>query len=427
MKRGIVVFMICLFVLCAASVAFAAEARTSGLFTYEIKGNGTAVITDYDWKNHGKEDLYIPNMLDGYTITGVGDNAFQKHAEDAYLRDGSIMVKLPESITTIGGQAFFECNFIKAINIPALVNTIGVGAFAGTGIICNVDSQNDTFAIIDNALYNKKERELLFVPRNNGGVFEHIELKIPNGIESIGEYACYDCKKFTNDERLEVVFPSTLRHIKDYAFSNCIFENSLVFPSSLETIGIGAFQGTRPKTLDKWHFPSSVNTIGEYAFSHIDLYGTEIDLQDTSITTIPACAFSGTKMGGDVVLPDTIKSIGSNAFAGADLNLNDGKFVIQEGVESIGDEAFESFKYYKFNEITLPSTLKSIGNSAFAKAKYLEQITIPDSVTSIGENIVDRKVTLVVTPGSYAETWATENGYMIKKQGGDDTSWLNYD
>lgn len=420
MKRGLVVFMICLFVLCAASVAFAVETRTSGLFTYEIKGNGTAVITDYDWKNHGKEDLYIPNMLDGYTLTSIGDNAFQKHAEDAYLRDGSIMVKLPESITTIGGQTFFECNFIKAINIPASVNTIGAGAFAGTGIICNVDSQNDTFAIIDNALYNKKERELLFVPRNNGGVFEHIELKIPNGIESIGEYACYDCKKFTKDERLEVVFPSTLRHIKDYAFKNCIFGNHLVFPSSLETIGIGAFAGARPKTLDKWHFPSSVNTIGERAFWGISL--DVIDLQDTSITTIPADAFHSTDIY-DIVLPSTIRSIESGAFGSAKSH-ND-KFVIQEGIESIGDRAFSNCK---FKEITLPSTLKSIGNSAFADAKYLEQITISDSVTSIGENIVDRmKVTLVVTPGSYAETWATENGYMIAKQGGDDTSWLNYD
>ena len=193
MKRGIVVFMICLFVLCAASIAFAAEARTSGLFTYEIKGNGTAVITDYDWENHGeKEDLYIPIMLDGYPVTGIGDRAFLQEADEngyhgyrySYDSDSEkIMAKLPESIVTIGEEAFEGCDFIKTINIPASVKIIGAGAFAWTGIICDVDSQNETFATIDDVLYNKKDRELMFVPTEVlEGTFE-----IPNGIESIGE------------------------------------------------------------------------------------------------------------------------------------------------------------------------------------------------------------------------------------------------
>ena len=404
MKRGIVVFMICLFVLCAASVAFAAEARTSGLFTYEIKGNGTAVITDYDWKKHGKEDLYIPNMLDGYTITGIGDSAFQKQAEAKkgyYYLDYEIMAKLPESIVTIGEKAFFGCDFIKAINIPASVKIIGAGAFASTGIICNVDSQNDTFATIDDVLYNKKDRELMFVPKGNATLLEET-FEIPNGIESVGEYAFY----YVNRNQLTFVFPNTIRHIKDYAFCGVKlkFHKRIVFPESLESIGKSSFN---------------------------DVYGKcVLDLQNTSITTIPESAFESASPS-DILLPKTIKTIGNCAFKDANASIT-----MQEGVESIGDEAFANIfgritlldTKENFKEITLPSTLKSIGDSAFVNAEPLEQITIPDSVDSIGENIVDRtKVTLVVTPGSYAETWATENGYMIAKQGGDDTSWLNYD
>lgn len=401
MKRSIVVFMICLFVLCAASVAFAAEARTSGLFTYEIKGNGTAVITDYDWKNHGKEDLYIPNMLDGYTITGIGDNAFQQQTEKRYFyRDYEIMAKLPESIVTIGEKAFFECNFIKTINIPASIKIIGAGAFAGTGIICNVDSQNETFATIDDVLYNKKDRELMFVPKGSATLLEET-FEIPEGIESVGEYAFYHV-----GNKLTFVFPNTLRDIKDYAFC-----------------------GVRLGLYEKNVFPESLEGIGKSSFS--DVKGASVlDLQNTSITTIPESAFESAS-ASEILLPKTIKTIGNCAFKDANASIT-----MREGVESIGDEAFANIfgtitlldTIESFKEITLPSTLKSIGDSAFANAERLEQITIPDSVNSIGENIVDRtKVTLVVTPGSYAETWATENGYMIAKQGSDDTSWLNYD
>ena len=394
MKRGIVVFMICLFVLCAASVAFAAEARTSGLFTYEIKGNGTTVITDYDWKNHGKEDLYIPNMLDGYTITGIGDNAFQKHVEDtyAYLRDQSIMVKLPESIVSIGEKAFFECYCIKAINIPASVKIIGAGAFAGTSIICNVDSQNDTFTTVDDVLYNKKNRELMFIPNGSTALEEgnlfYSKFVIPEGIESVGGYAFYHRMTL-------VVVPSTIRYIKDYAFCGARLGGVSVFPESLESIGKCAFKDAgEPGSLDCQNTP--LTTIPESAFESVDVYGMQ--------------------------LPKTIRSIGDCAFKNAQCQ----KVAIQEGVESIGISAFEGA--YCDREITLPNTLKSIGDKAFANALALEQITIPTSVNAIGEDVFDRtKVTLVVEPGSYAETWATENGYMIAKQGGDDTSWLNYD
>ena len=399
MKRGIVVFMICLFVLCAASVAFAAEARTSGLFTYEIKGNGTAVITDYDWKNHGKEDLYIPNMLDGYTITGIGDNAFQKHVEDtyAYLKDHSIMVKLPESIVSIGEKAFVGCYCIKAINIPASVKIIGAGAFAGGWIICNVDAKNDTFTTIDDVLYNKKDRELMYIPHGSAalsggdGYLRAPTFVIPEGIESVGGYAFYQIEA-------KVVVPSTIRYIKDYAFCGAWLDGNIVFPESLESIGKCAFKD------------ASGGATCAY-----------LDFQNTAITTIPESAFESARIY-DMPLPKTIRSIGDCAFKNAECQ----KVAIQEGIESIGISAFEGA--YCDREITLPNTLKSIGDKAFANSISLSQITIPTSVNTIGEDVFDRtKVTLVVTPGSYAETWATENGYMIAKQGGDDTSWLNYD
>ena len=404
MKRSIVVFMICLFVLCAASVAFAAERRTSGPFTYEIKGNGTAVITEYNWKKHSSGsryisgDLFVPNMLDGFTVTGIGDRAFvvRRSFFKEGVEGGNIAAKIPESIVSIGEQAFFECDFIKTINIPASVKIIGDGAFAGTDMICNVDAQNDTFTTIENVLYNKKDRELMFFP---DGIAKNNNFEIPNGIESIGKYAFYDADEHYS-KGLAIVFPNTLRHIKSYAFNKARLAE-FTFPESLETIGGHAFEDA---TIVSEHdlvlrFPASVRELGREAFSNFDCTKNikEVDLQNTLITTIPVEAFYDAD----------IKSI-----------------LLPSGVESIGSSAF----YHTFiEEINLPSSLTDIGDFAFG-ATWLTRISIPSSVKTIGNGFVsDKKVILEVAPGSYAETWATENGYMIAKQGGDDTSWLNYD
>ena len=52
----------------------------SGLFTYTLKGNGTAVITGFDWDANGNNDVYVPRMIDGYTVSEIGPFAFSDKA-----------------------------------------------------------------------------------------------------------------------------------------------------------------------------------------------------------------------------------------------------------------------------------------------------------------------------------------------------------
>ena len=68
MKKILALVLACVLLLTALP-ALADNVRTSGLYTYEIKGNGTITITDFDWKANGDADIYIPNLIDGYTVT----------------------------------------------------------------------------------------------------------------------------------------------------------------------------------------------------------------------------------------------------------------------------------------------------------------------------------------------------------------------
>ena len=77
MKRVISCLLtVALLLTLAMPVAMAEGERKSGAFTYRIKGNGTAAITGYDWATMKYQDIYIPRMLDGYTVTEIGEEAF---------------------------------------------------------------------------------------------------------------------------------------------------------------------------------------------------------------------------------------------------------------------------------------------------------------------------------------------------------------
>lgn len=76
MKKILALSLACVLLLTAIP-AMAVDTRKSGLYTYEIKGNGTITIADFDWDNNNG-DIYIPNMIDGYTVTAIGDEAFAK-------------------------------------------------------------------------------------------------------------------------------------------------------------------------------------------------------------------------------------------------------------------------------------------------------------------------------------------------------------
>jgi len=131
-------------------------------------------------------------MIDGYTVTEIAQYAFSQKYDDARSLVGfnnmgeEVVVVIPDTIVIIGEKAFF-CTNIEGINIPASVQAIGIGAFAGTNCKISVDSGNTTFATIEGNLYNKKQKELIYFSKlNSEGTFI-----IPEGIVSIGDYACF--------------------------------------------------------------------------------------------------------------------------------------------------------------------------------------------------------------------------------------------
>lgn len=454
MKRFLLIVLIVLAMMSLLFVAEAAE-KKNGLFTYELKGNGTAVITEFDWTENGEEDIYIPRMLDGYTVTGIGNLAFSGYS---YTYRKNTVVVLPDTITSIGEKAFFDTGCIATINIPSSVQTIGAGAFSGTGCKVTVDPNNRFFATIDGSLYNKSEKKLIYGYGNTDKyTVNKNNLNVPEGIKSIGAYACYGL----DAEYGKVSFPSTLTEIGDYAFysaklGECRLPESLIsignhaFEEAIWSTSVDVLKGeifineTNRGKLNVLYIPENVDRIGEGAFKNCSSIGDFRNSYDAivfgycKIKEIPTEAFYGVNarskdtveyFGSSVVCwPKELQVIGEKAFAHTILEIT----TLPTGITTIKPSAFEYLAYdvYRSTDkeriFTLPEGLEILGEDAFWGCYGLKTLVLPTTLTSIGDTICDRAtVSLQVESGTYPAIWASENGYPTTSASGDDTSWLN--
>ena len=293
--------------------------------------------------------------------------------------------------------------------------------------------------------YSKDRRKLLKVPNKLSGAYSVKEgtriicdhafscclslskIVIPASVASIGEWAFWGCSSLS-----DIVIPTSVTSIGEWAFGDCSSLSDIVIPTSITSIGDKAFMGCR--SLSEIVLPSSVTSIVNHAFCGC------ISLSDivipTSITSIGNRAFNGCSSLSDIVIPSSVTSIGDCAFLGCSslkyisipksvicLNGNpiadwDGKleclspnfiyeddvlfnkdksiiisfrnqsvesYVIPSSVTSIGNSAFSCCS--SLSEVVIPSSVNSIGNSAFSCCSSLSKVVIPTSVTSIGHNV----------------------------------------
>ena len=198
-----------------------------------------------------------------------------------------------------------------------------------------------------------------------GGVFS--EIKLPDSILEIGESAFAECRFLK-----KVIIPDSVTKIGNRAFYYCTALCSVSLPKHLAYIPKECFSGTQ--------------------LSQITLSNSIVEIQE--------CAFAGTHLQ-TIVIPDSVRAIGNRVFcynkelkkAVLSKHLTDipnGLFrdspveevYIPDGILDIGDEAFINCS---LKSISLPQSLESIGNGAFANNDQLEFLSIPSSVRYIGQ------------------------------------------
>ena len=218
--------------------------------------------------------------------------------------------------------------------------------------------------------------------------------------------------KYTGNDT-EVVIPSKIggkkvTSIGNYAFEYCSSLTSVTIPDSVTSIGNYAFEYC--SSLTSVTIPDSVTSIGSSAFEDCSSL-TSVKIPD-SVMSIEGGAFFGCSSLTSVTIPDSVTSIGNYTFSNCSSLTS---VTIPDSVTSIGDEAF--YWCSSLTSVTIPDSVTSIGNFVFYGCSSLTTVTIPDSVTSIGYGAFYKcstKLTIKGKAGSYAETYAQDDGIPFK-------------
>ena len=216
-----------------------------------------------------------------------------------------------------------------------------------------------------------------------------------NGFLIIGDTLC---RYFGNKK--DIVVPSGIKRIHQEAFVGCDKIESVVLPEGLEYIGKGAFKGwlmTGGNSIASIQFPSSLKVIDDFAFSNCSSL-TEIILPE-GLTTIGFLAFDGCRSLKRIVLPSTVKSIGRWGLTPAiesltcrgDLPEGDGidansfflarNLVDEDGFIIVGKTVL-GYDSEKNPIAIIPNSAKKIIRGAF-QGSNLTEIIIPENIVSI--------------------------------------------
>ena len=335
------------------------------------------------------------------TLTISGNGAM---TNDSYMcapwyskSDEIMMVTINKGVTSIGDYAFSNCSSLKSINIPDSVTSIGNNAFLFCSSLNNITIPNSVTSIGNCA-------------------FDYCtsltSISIPENVTSIGDYAFAYCTSLTS-----ISMPENITSISDWMFLSCSSLRSITIPDSVTSIGNSVFSSCT--SLESISISNSVTSIGNSAFDLCTSL-TSISISE-NITSIGKNAFfscrSLTSIGVDInnknyssangVLFDKSKSEIICCPAG----ITDTSYSIPNSVTSICDYAFAGCRL--LTSINMSDSVISIGYGAFSWCTSLISISIPDSTISIGGEAFWRCGSLtsisipnsVTSIGSYAFVW----------------------
>ena len=390
------------------------------------------------------KDLIIPSTHEGLPVNAIGENAFNGNTDITY-------VLIDRAVTSIGQGAFNLCKSLK--------NVYYNGTKEEWETLCSSIGVSNDY-LIDAKVYYFSQTQ----PEE--GFFWHLDTdgKTPVswGVES--DYSVGLKYSLNTDEKgytvvgigycndTDLVIPATYRELPVTAIGSNAFESvrsfkSVSIPASVTTIGEKAFASCGVTSVT-FATNSQLTTVDRYAFFSSSSLQS-IALPD-DVTTIGVAAFNGCNNITSISIPDSVTTIENRA-----LDFDSSAFTVYNNAKYLGNStnpylvlvgaidtsittcnihtdtkliyAFAFTDCTLLTSVTIPDSVTIIGNSVFYKCDALESLIIGSGVTSIGNGIIyyesyDAKLKSVYYGGS-AEEW---NTIAIGKYNGNLTDATRY-
>ena len=308
-------------------------------------------------------------------------------------------IDIPDSIKSIGKNAFSGCTNLKKINYlgtlrdwcniefeSAAANPLGIGVnlYIDEALVKEIVIPEDIEKISNFAFCGYSVLESVI---------------ITNNVKEIGECA------FKASGIKSIAISGSVREIGEQAFSNCKNLSQVVIADGVESIGRAAFHSTEIKSIE---IPGSVKTISGAAFRNCNSLN-QVILHE-GIERIESQAFDIGSSLVTIEIPSSITYLASNAFRGIE------KVVFSNGTTKICDNAFSGC--IKLTHVEIPDSLTEIGDYAFSGCSKLSDLTFLNNISKIGEKAFSscENLKAVIIPDSVQEigTDAFYNCYNLE-------------
>lgn len=295
------------------------------------------LVEDGDGNMDCNENKFLTKVVLPETVTSLGEDAFNYCTK---LES----VNIPEGITTISAGCFSDCNSLSTISIPDSVNEIGGSAFLACTKLTSIEIPDGVERIEDSTFKKCTALYSIVIPDSvvfiGDNAFDSCwtieEIDIPHSVTYIGKGAFQDCKNLR-----AIVVPQGVTEIKDSCFCRCYLLEECTLPSSIETIGNDSFSDCRElsrielpenitiiksncfykcNSLESIIIPANVTRIENSAFSSCKNLSSLTFEEGSVLTIIDSYAFSQSSSLSNVIItiPKTVKVIDSYAFSDTD-------------------------------------------------------------------------------------------------------------
>ena len=303
-----------------------------------------------DGKTLASYTMPLPAVLKVPTLTvaclpgSTADRTFLFRVKKQYPKRDESHIRTAPAERVLEAGLYGPEDRVCEVVVPEGVEEIADGAFAGLGTLCRISLPSTLRAIGKNAF---------------SGCFALSEISLPQDLAVLGEgcfSGCWSLKK--------VSIPAGVEEIPARAFADCFRLESLELPEGLKAVGEEAF--------------AQDYGIVEFIYTAYD--------EDDHFSALKALA-----------LPASLEAVGRSAFAGCDA-LQSVAFAKGSRLAALGDRAF--FGCVRLKKLVLPDGLRTLGEGVFMDDHSLAALTVPDSVTEIGESLLEGcPLTIAVTCG----------------------------
>ena len=386
------------------------------------------VLTEVNGISETNNVVIIPNQVNNIEVKEIKKELF---LNNIYIEK----LVIPETVTTLGYRMCYGCTNLKEVNLPDNISVIPDYAFEKCTLLEKINIPQSLVQIRNDAFAESGIKEFI-APDSFKEIWgyafkdcKNLEKVDLNKTTSIGDMSFENCTKLSS-----IVLPNTLVELGTYVFSGCTLLNNIKMPSNPIEITNTFIYGSGYYN-DAKNWENGILYVDNYLITtNNDLLNQQsINVKEGTIVIainaftnngknlksivlpeglkiIGSSAFSSLYSLSQINIPSSVISIGNNAFGATDLyenqsnwenggfyidnwllavdNVKMTEFTVKEGTVGVSDGKSDTSlfptKATSISSLTLPSTLKYIGNRSFARLK-ITSLELPETLETMKE------------------------------------------